>query len=197
MLIKKDSMNGCRPHRRRRPFLLGGSGYVTCTAPYRAEKHEEDSVMPLYRVSFEEQGSYRVECQIRATIEANHIALAVQTIFPNFVLQQLRNSLAVRLMVPKGPRAGHLMWIAFGFADDDERRTSLRLKQANMMGPAGLISMEDGMIGTLIQQGIEGDKDKASVLELGGCGIEPIAGSRASEGSVRGFWTGYRELTRL
>jgi len=113
------------------------------------------------------------------------------------VLQQLRNSLAVRLMVPKGPRAGHLMWIAFGFEDDDERRTSLRLKQANMMGPAGLISMEDGMIGTLIQQGIEGDKEKASVLELGGRGIEPIAGSRASEGSVRGFWTGYRELTGL
>lgn len=125
------------------------------------------------------------------------VSLAVQTIFPNFVLQQLRNSLAVRLMVPKGPRAGHLMWTAFGFADDDERRTTLRLKQANMMGPAGLISMEDGMIGTLIQQGIEGDKDKNSVLELGGRGIEPIAGSRASEGSVRGFWTGYRELTGL
>src|SRR5712691_4352674 len=71
MLIKKDSMNGCRPHRRRRPFLLGGSGYVTCTAPYRAEKHEEGSVMPLYRVSFDEQGSSRVESKISTNKEAN------------------------------------------------------------------------------------------------------------------------------
>jgi anthranilate 1,2-dioxygenase large subunit/terephthalate 1,2-dioxygenase oxygenase component alpha subunit len=57
--------------------------------------------------------------------------------------------------------------------------------------------MEDGMVGALIQRAVEGDRDKASVMELGGRGIEPIEGSRASEGSVRGFWTGYRHLTGL
>lgn len=125
------------------------------------------------------------------------VTLTIQTIFPGFVLQQLRNCLAFRTIVPKGPRASELMWTAFGYADDDERRRTGRLRQANMMGPAGLISMEDGMIGALVQRGIEGDKDKSSVMDLGGRGIAPIEGSRASEGSVRGFWTGYRALTGL
>jgi anthranilate 1,2-dioxygenase large subunit/terephthalate 1,2-dioxygenase oxygenase component alpha subunit len=122
------------------------------------------------------------------------VSMTIQTIFPNFVLQQLRNSLAVRTIVPKGTHESELRWIAFGFEDDDERKTKGRLKQANMMGPAGLIAMEDGMIGGLVQQGIAGSLDKAAVIEMGGHGIDPIPGSRVSEGSVRGFWTGYRAL---
>ncbi|HEX9465595.1 MAG TPA: Rieske 2Fe-2S domain-containing protein [Alphaproteobacteria bacterium] len=125
------------------------------------------------------------------------VSLTVQTIFPTFVLQQLRNSLAFRIVVPKTPTSSQLYWIAFGYADDDERKSALRLKQANYMGPAGLISMEDGMVGGLVQRGIGGDRDKCSVLELGGNDIEPIEGSRASESSVRGFWAGYRELMGL
>jgi anthranilate 1,2-dioxygenase large subunit/terephthalate 1,2-dioxygenase oxygenase component alpha subunit len=124
----------------------------------------------------------------------DNVSLTVQTTFPTFVIQQLRNSLAFRQVVPKGPFETQLNWIAFGYADDDERKTALRLKQANFMGPAGLISMEDGMIGGLVQRGIAGDPDKATVLELGGGSVHPIAGSRASESSVRGFWAGYREL---
>jgi anthranilate 1,2-dioxygenase large subunit/terephthalate 1,2-dioxygenase oxygenase component alpha subunit len=122
------------------------------------------------------------------------VSMTIQTIFPNFVLQQLRNCLAVRTIVPKSTHEAELMWTAFGYLDDDARRLQGRLKQANMMGPAGLIAMEDGMIGGLVQRGIAGDLDKASILEMGGHGIEPIPGSRVSEGSVRGFWTGYRAL---
>src|SRR5438105_4896443 len=125
------------------------------------------------------------------------VTLTVQTVFPCFVQQQLRTCLAFRTAVPKGPRQTELRWIAFGYESDDARQRELRLKQANMMGPAGLISMEDGMVGALIQRAVQGDRDKASVMELGGRGIEPIEGSRASEGSVRGFWTGYRHLTGL
>jgi phenylpropionate dioxygenase-like ring-hydroxylating dioxygenase large terminal subunit len=125
------------------------------------------------------------------------VSLTVETIFPNFVLQQLRNSLAFRVAVPKGPGETQLKWIAFGYADDDERRSSLRLKQANFMGPAGLISMEDGMIGGLVQRGVGGDPNECAVLELGGQGVEPIEGSRVSESSVRGFWAGYREMMGL
>lgn len=125
------------------------------------------------------------------------VSMTIQTIFPNFVLQQLRNCLAVRTIVPKGTHESELRWIAFGYEDDDDRKLKGRLKQANMMGPAGLIAMEDGMIGGLVQRGIAGDLDKAAVIEMGGHGIEPIPGSRASEGSVRGFWTGYRALMGL
>ena len=127
----------------------------------------------------------------------DRISLTVQTVFPCFVQQQLRNCLAFRRVRPMGPDATELFWTAFGYAEDDEKKRANRLAQANMMGPAGLISMEDGMVGALIQASVAGDRDKASVMMLGGRGIEPIEGSRASEGSVRGFWTGYRALTGL
>jgi anthranilate 1,2-dioxygenase large subunit/terephthalate 1,2-dioxygenase oxygenase component alpha subunit len=127
----------------------------------------------------------------------DRVSLAVQTTFPTFVLQQLRNCLALRRVRPLGPDRTELNWIAFGYADDDARRHAGRLAQANMMGPAGLISMEDGMIGALVQGSVRGDPHRASVMEMGGRGIEAEAGSRASEGSVRGFWTGYRALTGL
>ena len=125
------------------------------------------------------------------------VSMTIQTIFPNFVLQQLRNCLAFRTIVPISTHESELRWIAFGYADDDEAKTNGRLKQSNMMGPAGLIAMEDGMIGGLVQRGIAGSLDKAAVVEMGGHGIEPIPGSRVSEGSVRGFWTGYRALMGL
>ena len=101
--------------------------------------------------------------------------------------------------VARGEDARQLAGKRLGIARDidDARRLQGRLKQANMMGPAGLIAMEDGMIGGLVQRGIAGDLDKASILEMGGHGIEPIPGSRVSEGSVRGFWTGYRALMGL
>jgi anthranilate 1,2-dioxygenase large subunit/terephthalate 1,2-dioxygenase oxygenase component alpha subunit len=63
------------------------------------------------------------------------VTMTIETIFPNFVLQQLRNCLAVRTIVPKGTHESELMWTAFGYEDDDETRTQGRLKQANMMGP--------------------------------------------------------------
>src|SRR5258708_35268490 len=102
------------------------------------------------------------------------VSLTVQTIFPTFVLQQLRNSLAFRIVVPKTPTSSQLYWIAFGYADDDERKSALRLKQANYMGPAGLISMGDGMVGGRVPRGISGGRDQCSVLGVGGTGNEPI-----------------------
>ena len=73
----------------------------------------------------------------------------------------------------------------------------MRLKQGNLIGPSGYISMEDGMVGSLIQRGVRGDKEKASVMELAGDSIETIVNSRASECGVRGFYTAYRELMEV
>ena len=77
---------------------------------------------------------------------------------------------------------------------DEDWKTQGRLKQGNLIGPSGYISMEDGMIGNLVQRGVQGGKDKASVMELAGDSIETIENSRASECGVRGFYTAYREL---
>ena len=86
-------------------------------------------------------------------------------------------------------RAGNL-----GFADDDEKQTAGRLKQGNLIGPSGFISLEDGMVGGLVQRGLGGGRDKATVMEMDGRSIETIRNSRASECGVRGLWTAYRAL---
>jgi hypothetical protein len=72
----------------------------------------------------------------------------------------------------------------------------MRLMQSNLVGPAGLVSMEDGLVGHLIQQTIARDADKTAVLEMGGRSVESRT-SRVSESSVRGFWQAYREVMAL
>lgn len=117
----------------------------------------------------------------------------IQGIFPNFVVQQIQNSLAVRLMLPKGVEACELHWLLFGYADDTPEQAEMRLLQSNLIGPAGLVSMEDGMIGNWVQRTIAQDPDCTSVLEMGGRDV-PSQGSRVSEASVRGFWQAYRAV---
>ncbi len=123
--------------------------------------------------------------------------LAIQSIFPNFVVQQISNSIALRLCLPKGPGGCELLWWLLGSEDDTPEQRAARIKQSNMVGPGGLISMEDGVVGGWIQRGVRNDGEKASLLEMGGRGVEPSLNSRATEVSIRGFWNGYRECMGL
>ena len=85
------------------------------------------------------------------------------------------------------------MWWLLGCDEDTPEQRDARIKQSNMVGPGGLISMEDGVVGGWIQRGVRNDGDKASVLEMGGRTVEPSPDSRATEVSIRGFWNGYRD----
>ena len=140
------------------------------------------------------QGGYRLEAPglIDSVDEAGDgITLQILTVFPNLVLQQIMNSLAVRQVLPKGIGETELVWTAFGYADDDETMTERRMKQANLIGPAGYISMEDGAATGFVQRGVQGAPDYASVIEMGGAGVASDS-SRVTETSVRGFWQAYR-----
>ncbi len=106
-------------------------------------------------------------------------------------LQQTRNSLAVRRLVTHGLEKTELVWTIFGFTDDDEAMTERRLQQANLIGPAGYISMEDGAAPGFVQRGVNTAADVLSVVEMGGRGIKSDD-TRVTEASVRGFWTFYR-----
>ncbi len=119
------------------------------------------------------------------------IQLQILTVFPGFVLQQIHNSLAVRQVVPRGPGAMDLNWTYLGFADDTPELRRLRLKQANLVGPAGYVSMEDGCVGGFVQRGAATAGDEVSVVNMGGEGAESQE-TRATEASVRGFWKAYR-----
>ena len=119
------------------------------------------------------------------------ITLQILAVFPNFILQQIMNSLAVRQLLPKGVGRTELVWTAFGYASDDERRTELRLKQANLIGPAGFISMEDGAATAFVQRGVQAASDRASFIEMGGRDVASNE-SRVTETAVRGLWQAYR-----
>jgi phenylpropionate dioxygenase-like ring-hydroxylating dioxygenase large terminal subunit len=119
------------------------------------------------------------------------IGLQILTVFPGFVLQQIRNCLAVRRVVPRGLDKTELVWTCFGFTTDDDTLAELRLRQANLIGPAGFISMEDGAAAGFVQRGVAGAADEASLVEMGGSGIASEE-SRVSEAAVRGFWKDYR-----
>ena len=119
------------------------------------------------------------------------ITLQILSVYPTFVLQQIQNSLAVRQIVPRGPGTADLNWSIIGFADDSPEQRLVRLKQANLVGPAGFISMEDGCVGGFVQRGIAGAPNERAILEMGGASAESSE-SRVSEASVRGFWKAYR-----
>ncbi|HEV8678735.1 MAG TPA: Rieske 2Fe-2S domain-containing protein [Stellaceae bacterium] len=124
------------------------------------------------------------------------VTIQILSVFPNFVLQQIHNSVAVRVVLPKGPEETELQWIYLGFEDDDAAMTERRLLQSNLVGPAGYVSMEDGAVGNFIQRAIKGGEDECSVLEMGG--IEHTSQeTRTTESSVRGFWQAYRQAMGL
>jgi phenylpropionate dioxygenase-like ring-hydroxylating dioxygenase large terminal subunit len=119
------------------------------------------------------------------------ITLQILTVFPGFILHQIQNSLAVRQILPKGVGETELNWTYFGFEDDDDSMRDTRLRQTNLVGPGGYISMEDGAVVNFVQRTLPGG-DHASIVEMGGAGTAS-QDTRVTESAVRGFWRLYRE----
>ena len=129
---------------------------------------------------------------LRSVAEFNDdIQLQILSVFPGFILQQIHNALAVRQIVPRGVDKMDLNWTYIGFADDTPELRAMRLKQGNLAGPAGLVSMEDGAVGGFVQCGIAAAGRETSVVEMGGADAA-TSGTRATEASVRGFWKAWR-----
>jgi anthranilate 1,2-dioxygenase large subunit len=126
----------------------------------------------------------------------DNVTLQILSTFPCFILQQIQNAIAVRQIVPRGVDRTDLHWTLLGFAEDTPEQRLTRLKQANLVGPAGYISMEDGCVGGFVQRGIAGAGDEEAVIEMGGAGTDSSE-SRVTEASVRGFWKAYRTQMRL
>jgi len=144
-------------------------------------------------------GDFKLEApEILSQVDEFGDAVSIQilSMFPGFVLHQIRNSLAARQVVPKGVGRTELHWTLFGFADDDAAMTRRRLLQANLVGPAGYISMEDGAATGFVQRGTAAAPDRASVIEMGGDAIAS-GDSRITETAVRGLWKAWRSHMSL
>ena len=124
------------------------------------------------------------------------VTLQILTVFPAMVVQQIQNAIAIRQVIPRGPDRTDLNWIYLGFEEDTPDERMARLKQANLVGPAGYISMEDGCVGGFVQRGVAGAPDQKAVIEMGGKDAQGSE-SRVTEASIRGFWKAYRAHMRL
>ena len=93
------------------------------------------------------------------------------TLFPSLIIQQQVNSLSTRHIVPRGEGEFDFVWTHFGFADDTPEMTRRRLRQANLFGPAGFVSADDGEVIEFSQDGFKQWGEGGSTLcELGGTG---------------------------
>jgi anthranilate 1,2-dioxygenase large subunit len=124
----------------------------------------------------------------------DNLNLVVTSVFPAAVFVQISNSLAIRQIRPRGVEEFEVFQTMLGYADDPPEMTRHRLRQANLVGPAGLVSMEDGEAIEIAHRATKPDPMRSSVIELGGAGVISDRDYRVTDVPLRGFWSYYAEL---
>lgn len=168
----------------------GGNHYSFAKLDYAAEDTEYKNAGLRSESEFRLQDNSVVES---VDEYGDGVSVQILTVFPGMVLQQVRNTIAVRVIRPRGVDKTELEWIHLGFDTDDEAMTERRLRQGNLIGPAGYIAMEDGCIGGFVQRALHYNDDGAGLVMMGGHEAESQP-FRASEAAIRGFWKHYRGL---
>lgn len=119
--------------------------------------------------------------------------VVMQTLWPNVILQQQTNSLSTRQIQPRGPGAFDFVWTHFTYADDTPEMKQRRLRQANLFGPAGLVSVDDGEVIEMAQQGLVGYPEAAAVVEMGGYSVDDTQ-HQLTEAAIRKLYRHYRQV---
>ena len=73
---------------------------------------------------------------------------------------------------------------------------NIRNKQGNLIGPAGLISMEDGEAVEIVHEAIIRDQEESSYIGMGGGKAEDTE-HLVTESAVIGFWEYYRKTMHI
>jgi salicylate 5-hydroxylase large subunit len=129
--------------------------------------------------------------------EYEQYTIVLMTIWPNLVIQQQSNTLAMRQLVTRGPEAFELAWTFFGYAGDDEAMTQRRLRQANLMGPAGFVSIDDSEVMAFVQQGVHQAPEANGIIEMDGAGWEAETPHAVTEGEIRAMYAHYRRVMEM
>src|SRR5262249_9872096 len=122
--------------------------------------------------------------------------VVMQTLWPNLIVQQQSNGLAVRQIVPIDAQNFDLVWTVFGYADDPPEMTERRLRQANLFGPAGYVSVDDSEVMMISQQGLGAYPDASAALAMGGRDTRD-ADHTITEGALRAFYAHYRRVMQI
>jgi len=124
--------------------------------------------------------------------EYEHGTGAILTIWPNLIVLQQMNCLAMRHVRPDGPDACIKSWTFFGYESDTPEMLQRRLAQANLLGPSGLVTIDDNEVLAISQAGAAASPHEPAVLEAGeGTGS---ADHMLTESAIRGFHQHYRRV---
>jgi len=175
-------------------------GLHSCIMAFHTEDASDGAAYRASEVSSFKKGLRLEDPSIVANVkEFDEVVNAqIQSIFPQLVVQQIQNTLAVRQLLPKGPTNFELIFHFIGYADDTPEMRMHRIKQVNLVGPAGLVSLEDGLATELVQFATAASGDTLSVVDMGRDAPDDLQSkSNISEIRVRHFWRGYQELMGL
>jgi salicylate 5-hydroxylase large subunit len=120
----------------------------------------------------------------------------MMTIFPSVIFQQQVNSVSTRHIQPNGHDSFDFIWTHFGFEDDTPEMTERRLIQANLFGPAGFVSADDGEVIELSQFGFEQKPSHRTLAELGGYECENTD-HMVTETLIRGMYNYWRKVMEV
>ncbi len=124
-------------------------------------------------------------------------SVTMLTIWPNLIVQRELNTLGTRQIVPHGPDSFTMIWTMFGFEGDDEAMTRHRLRQGNLMGPAGFLGLEDNEAMKFVQDGIrKSPREMAGLVELGGR-TEGSSRTLITEAAIRSMYRHWRGVMEL
>ncbi|MEY4644441.1 MAG: hypothetical protein RLZZ596_1272 [Pseudomonadota bacterium] len=119
--------------------------------------------------------------------------VVMTTLFPSVIFQQQVNSVSTRHIQPDGHGAFDFVWTHFGFADDTAEMTERRLRQANLFGPAGFVSADDGEVIEFSQQGFEQKPQHRALAEMGGREVGDTE-HMVTETLIRGMYDYWRKV---
>jgi len=124
-------------------------------------------------------------------------SVTMATIWPNLIVQREMNTLGVRQIVPTGPHEFIMKWTMFGFAGDDEDMTRHRLRQGNLMGPAGFLGLEDNEAIKFVQDGMRRVPNGSHLVKLDPERETGTADTLISESAIRAMYKHWREAMGL
>jgi apoptosis-inducing factor 3 len=124
-------------------------------------------------------------------------SVTMSTIWPNLIVQREMNTLGVRQIVPNGPHEFVMKWTMFGFEGDDEEMTRHRLRQGNLMGPAGYLGLEDNEAIKFVQDGMRGVSNGQHIVKLDPDNAAGTSDSLISEAAIRAMYKHWREAMDL
>jgi anthranilate 1,2-dioxygenase large subunit/salicylate 5-hydroxylase large subunit len=166
----------------------GASSVLVSTASFKsAAAASNEAITPDFDLEDKRIIAYQPEFE--------HGTGAILTMWPNLIILQQLNLLAMRHVRPAGPNACIKTWTFFGYEGEDPALRQKRLMQANLLGPSGLITIDDNEVLACAHDGAAASPFANSVLEAGkGSGD---ADHLMTESAIRAFYDCYRGVMDL